>query len=136
MCEHPILSPERRLHGVAQPEDSPQTQETKLRGESGAGSTAPVARRALPDEYDDGVGRIHVEGHSGNRPQRLFERSRKGECRGRYSAFRGLLRRAGEKTTGARALAGYAESFAKAILDLQGVRMLSWRISGLRMNLI
>ena len=62
MCaKHLILSPERRLHGVAQPEDSPQTQETKLRGESGAGSTAPVARRALPDEYDDGVGRIHVE---------------------------------------------------------------------------
>ena len=28
-------------------------------------------RRALPDEHDDGVGRIPVDGHSGNRPQRL-----------------------------------------------------------------
>ena len=38
-------------------------------------------RRALPDEHDDGVGRIPVDGHSGNRPQRLRERSRKSECR-------------------------------------------------------
>ena len=26
-------------------------------------------RGALPDEHDDGVGRIPVDGHSGNRPQ-------------------------------------------------------------------
>ena len=67
-------------------------------------------RRALPDEHDDGVGRIPVDGHSGNRPQRLRERSRKSECRRGYRALRGLPRRAGEKTTGGRALAGGAES--------------------------
>src|SRR5258706_540975 len=38
-AKHLILSPERRLHGVAQPEYSPQTQEPKLRGESGAVKT-------------------------------------------------------------------------------------------------
>jgi Fic family protein len=45
--------------------------------------------------------------------KRLRERSRKSECRRRYCALRGLPRRAGEKTTGGRALAGAAESFAR-----------------------
>src|SRR5258708_33446307 len=46
-AKHLILSPERRLHGVAQPENSPQTQETKLRGESGAVKT--VRGPSVPD---------------------------------------------------------------------------------------
>jgi Fic/DOC family len=54
-----------------------------------------------------------VDGHSGNRPQRLRERSRKSECRREYRALRGLSRRAGEETAGGRALAGSAESFAR-----------------------
>jgi hypothetical protein len=50
---------------------------------------------------------------NGNRPQRLRERSRKSQCRRGYRALRGLPRRAGEKTTGGRALTGGAESFAR-----------------------
>jgi hypothetical protein len=70
-------------------------------------------RRALPDEHDDGVGRILVDGHSGNRPQRLCERSRKSECRRGYRALRRFPGRAGEEAAGGRALAGGAESFAR-----------------------
>ena len=43
-------------------------------------------RRAVPDEHHDGVGRIPVDGHSRNRPQRLRERPRKSECRRGYCA--------------------------------------------------
>ncbi len=48
-----------------------------------------------------------------SRPQHLRGRSRKSECRRRYRALRGLPRRAGQKTTGGRALASGAESFAR-----------------------
>ena len=64
-------------------------------------------------KHDDGVGRIPVDGHSGNQPQHLREHSRKSECRRGHCAFRGLPRRAGKKTTGGRAVAGGAESFAR-----------------------
>jgi hypothetical protein len=57
--------------------------------------------------------KIPVDGHSSNRPQRLRERSRKSECRRGYRALHGLSRQAGEKTSGRRALAGSAESFAR-----------------------
>src|ERR1700692_194598 len=70
-------------------------------------------RRALPDEHNDGVRRIPMDGHSGNRPQRLREGSRKSECRRRYRALRGLPRRSGEEAAGWRALVGGAESVVR-----------------------
>src|SRR5260370_42013372 len=48
-AKHLILSPERRLHGVAQPEYSPQTQETKLRGERGGATNCRGAGVSDPE---------------------------------------------------------------------------------------
>ena len=44
-------------------------------------------RRALPDEHDDGVGWIPVDGHTRQRPQRLCECFGEGQCRRGYSAL-------------------------------------------------
>lgn len=56
---------------------------------------------------------LFLIGHSGNRPQRLRERSRKSECRRGYRALRRFRRRAGEEAAGGRAVAGGAQSFPR-----------------------
>ena len=59
--------------------------------------------------FDDGVGRLPMDGHTGQRPQRLCERTGEGQCRRGYCALRGLPCQAGAEAAGGRAVAGSAE---------------------------
>jgi hypothetical protein len=48
-------------------------------------------RRALPDEHDDSVGRIPVDGHSGNRPQRYVNALEKASVGEKIAPFADFL---------------------------------------------